>query len=154
MCTCRVSADVHRGGIFFEWLQAFLCMRMWVHAFTTLILKVREATASLESVCLWYGKCVYMCDIYHHLQSSVWKAWLRVTVLGVLCSHVQASAALTRSGCGWAFIKINWRFLAQQGQEFLSSFAHLRVSLAQSHLSSRVTLSACLSEPDWWKELT
>lgn len=55
------------------------------------------ATASTVWLCLWYSKCMYMCEIHHHLQCSVWKAGLVVVVLCAMCllSHMQASAALT-----------------------------------------------------------
>lgn len=113
------------------------------------------ATANTVCVCLWYSKCVYMCEIHHHLQCCVWKAGLVVVVPCAMCllSHIQASAALTRLQSQdaerlWMSIhKFTGSLWCTEAKNFSLSF-HLRSSLSWFHLSSRVSLSACISEPD------
>lgn len=111
--------------------------------------EIREATTSAVCVCLWYSKCVYMCDIHHHLQCCVWKAGFVVVVLCAMCllSHVQTSAALTRLQSQdaerlWMRIhKFTGALLARQGQEFLSFFPSPLVPLSASSVISSLAFS-------------
>lgn len=109
--------------------------------FTTLILQIRQATASIVCMCLWYGKCVYMCDIHYHLQVCVRTAGPVVDGFCAMCllSHVLALAALTRLQAQEAerlwmsFHKFTGGFWRSKAKTFSLSF-HLCLSLSQLHL--------------------